>query len=275
MVVVLVGAIPARPGPALPLQGERCQSPSSPARSRPSTPPSAWTWSSSSTARPPTGPPPGGARGHRPHRHGRPRRRGALRRRARASTPRSRCPSSPSKTSAAPTEPSCTRPPRRHPWETRLVPGCPVALRPGATVRLGAVTLVLVPTFVRERFRRFRFLPRGAAARPPHARGARPHRAHRRRWSCSSSARLASAREVLADAIHRASPRRHRPILAPQLRRALRALLESELFGHENGEPSPVPAPRPRLLELAAGGTVLLDEIGDPRLDGRRPSSCA
>ena len=157
--------------------------------------------------------------------------------------------------------------------ETRLVPGCPVTLRPGATVRLGAVTLVLVPTFVRER----------SAAAPAEGVPAEPPPLDpRMREVHALIDRVAPAdipvlllgetgvgKEVLAERIHNASPRRHRPMLRLNCAALSEQLVESELFGHERGAFTGAVTAKPGLLEGAAGGTVLLDEIGDLRLESQ------
>src|SRR5262249_17200590 len=74
-------------------------------------------------------------------------------------------------------------------------------------------------------------------------------------------------KEVLAEHIHRASPRRDRPFLRLNCAAFRGELLESELFGHERGAFTGAVAAKPGLVELADGGTVFLDEIGETPLD--------
>ncbi|HXJ21884.1 MAG TPA: sigma 54-interacting transcriptional regulator [Polyangia bacterium] len=72
-----------------------------------------------------------------------------------------------------------------------------------------------------------------------------------------------AGKEVLAETIHRASPRAQRPLLALNCAALSESVVESELFGHERGAFTGAAQAKPGLLEAAAGGTVFLDEIGE------------
>jgi DNA-binding NtrC family response regulator len=72
-----------------------------------------------------------------------------------------------------------------------------------------------------------------------------------------------SGKEVVARAIHAHSSRCGKPLVTTNLAALAPGVIESELFGHAAGSFTGATAARPGLFELADGGTILLDEIGE------------
>jgi transcriptional regulator with GAF, ATPase, and Fis domain len=72
-----------------------------------------------------------------------------------------------------------------------------------------------------------------------------------------------SGKEMIAQSIHLLSPRRNKPFLAINCGALPEQLVESELFGYEKGAFTGATTQKRGLFELAEGGTLLLDEIGE------------
>jgi transcriptional regulator with GAF, ATPase, and Fis domain len=76
-----------------------------------------------------------------------------------------------------------------------------------------------------------------------------------------------TGKELAAKAIHTLSPRREHPFVPVNCAAIPKELIESELFGHEKGSFTGATSAREGKFQLADGGTIFLDEIGDMSLD--------
>jgi transcriptional regulator with PAS, ATPase and Fis domain len=72
-----------------------------------------------------------------------------------------------------------------------------------------------------------------------------------------------TGKELVARALHQNSPRAEKPMITFNCAAMPEQLLESELFGHERGSFTGATAAKPGLFEMADGGTLFIDEIGE------------
>ena len=72
-----------------------------------------------------------------------------------------------------------------------------------------------------------------------------------------------TGKELVADSVHRASPRAEGPFVTFDCSSVAPSLAESELFGHERGAFTGAVGSRAGIFEQASGGTIFLDELGE------------
>ncbi len=72
-----------------------------------------------------------------------------------------------------------------------------------------------------------------------------------------------TGKELVAHALHEASDRAQRPLVAVDCSSLSETLFESELFGHERGSFTGATSAKGGLVEAASGGTLFIDEVGD------------
>jgi transcriptional regulator with GAF, ATPase, and Fis domain len=78
-----------------------------------------------------------------------------------------------------------------------------------------------------------------------------------------------AGKELVARALHRASPRSDRPLLSVNCAAIPRDLMESQLFGHKKGAFTSAEADHQGWFQQADSGTLFLDEVGELTLDGQ------
>jgi DNA-binding NtrC family response regulator len=149
----------------------------------------------------------------------------------------------------------------------RLEPNLPTPMAPGDVLRVGAVILVL------QRKGR-QGLPSGSEGPPLAATPILVDPEMQRVYDLATRAagsdisvlilgETGVGKEVMAETIHRRSPRAEHPFLRLNCAALPESLLEGELFGHERGAFTGAHAAKVGLLESTDRGTVFLDEIGE------------
>jgi transcriptional regulator with PAS, ATPase and Fis domain len=146
---------------------------------------------------------------------------------------------------------------------TAVLPDTRVPLRPGDAVELGDVVVVLQRGSVARRAEQRATAPALGTNPAMQEVGRLVERIAAGTICALIVGETGAGKEVVAETIHRKSPRSARPLVRLNCAAVAGSLLESEWFGYERGAFTGAVAPKPGLLETAAGGTVLLDEVGE------------
>jgi len=160
----------------------------------------------------------------------------------------------------------------------RLEPGQSVELQPGQSFSVGDTVLIVQKVTLRTEHARGRSASaefsssEGIVIRDPVMKHvfARVMRLAQGTINVLIQGETGVGKEVVADAIHRASPRADAPFLRLKCAALSDDVLSRQLFGYDGGSADAANS-GPGLLELARGGDVLLDEIGElsPTLQAR------
>jgi transcriptional regulator with GAF, ATPase, and Fis domain len=157
----------------------------------------------------------------------------------------------------------------------KLKAGVPVPIRAGQGFLIGGAVLVLqgvgegiddtIGEKVLGRPPSGRELPDGVIAHDPGMRSlfALAARVAQGNINVLILGETGAGKELVAEAIHHASPRRDHPLVRLNCAALPEQLLESELFGYERGAFTGAVSSKPGLIESANGGTVFLDEVGE------------
>jgi DNA-binding NtrC family response regulator len=136
----------------------------------------------------------------------------------------------------------------------------------GGSVRVGSTSLAVrretTPRLV-TLWPHDQFGPLRGASVPMRELFARLHRVAATDSTILIQGETGTGKELVARAIHEASPRAQQPYVVVDCAGLPESLLESELFGHAKGSFTGATAPRVGAIEAAEGGTVFLDEVGE------------